>query len=45
MAMHYPGNNSPPSDYTAWGELVEALAAHLVERHGIDEMAQWYFEV
>jgi len=36
---------SPPKDYTRWGQLVGALAAHLVERYGIDEVADWGFEV
>ena len=36
---------SPPQDYAGWGALVGALAQHLVERYGIDEVAQWYFEV
>ena len=30
---------------SAWGELCGALAAHLVERYGIDEVAAWGFEV
>ena len=36
---------SPPRDYGAWGRLVGAFAQHLVDRYGIDEVAQWYFEV
>jgi xylan 1,4-beta-xylosidase len=36
---------SPPKDYAKWGELVRAFAQHLVDRYGIDEVAQWYFEV
>lgn len=36
---------SPPADYRAWGDLVEAFARHLVARYGIDEVAGWYFEV
>jgi len=36
---------NPPTSYETWGELVAALAAHLVERYGIEEVAQWYFEV
>jgi xylan 1,4-beta-xylosidase len=43
--MQYHPNNNPPSDWTAWGELIEAVATHLVERYGIEEMSQWYFEV
>jgi xylan 1,4-beta-xylosidase len=36
---------SPPKDYDKWGELVGQFAKHLVERYGIDEVSQWYFEV
>jgi xylan 1,4-beta-xylosidase len=36
---------SPPKDYAKWDGLINAFAAHLVERYGIDEVAQWYFEV
>jgi xylan 1,4-beta-xylosidase len=36
---------APPRDYGKWGALVENFARHLVERYGIDEVAQWYFEV
>jgi xylan 1,4-beta-xylosidase len=36
---------SPPKDYKKWDDLMHALAQHLVDRYGIDEVAQWYFEV
>src|SRR3954471_3856162 len=36
---------APPKDYAKWDALMRALAQHLVERYGIDEVAQWYFEV
>ncbi len=36
---------SPPRDWNRWGDLVSRLAAHLVDRYGIDEVSQWYFEV
>lgn len=35
----------PPKDYNRWQNLVEAFVAHLVERYGADEVAQWYFEL
>ena len=28
-----------------WGELCEAFVRHLVERYGLKEIQQWYFEV
>jgi xylan 1,4-beta-xylosidase len=36
---------APPRDYAKWDALMSAFAAHLIERYGIDEVAQWYFEV
>jgi xylan 1,4-beta-xylosidase len=36
---------APPRDYAKWDALIAAFAAHLVDRYGIDEVAQWYFEV
>lgn len=36
---------SPPKDYARWDALMTALARHLIERYGIDEVSQWYFEV
>jgi xylan 1,4-beta-xylosidase len=36
---------SPPKDYTKWDDLIHALAQHLVDRYGIDEVSKWYFEV
>ena len=36
---------SPPKDYGKWDALIRAFAQHLIDRYGIDEVAQWYFEV
>ncbi len=36
---------SPPKDYGKWDALIRAFAQHLIERYGIDELAEWYFEV
>lgn len=41
----YHGIISPPADWAQWRELVRALAQHLVDRYGIDEVAGWGFEV
>jgi len=41
----YKPNVSPPKDWSKWGDLITAFAKHLVDRYGIDEVAQWYFEV
>jgi xylan 1,4-beta-xylosidase len=47
-ALHpfwYKQNVSPPKSWERWDGLMTHLARHLVERYGIDEVAQWYFEV
>jgi xylan 1,4-beta-xylosidase len=36
---------SPPKSYERWDALIGALARHLIERYGIEEVRQWYFEV
>jgi xylan 1,4-beta-xylosidase len=41
----YKQNVSPPKDYAKWDALIHAFAQHLIDRYGIDEVSQWYFEV
>ncbi|MEP6696588.1 MAG: hypothetical protein ABJA34_06885 [Pseudonocardiales bacterium] len=41
----YGGIISPPADWAEWHTVVRALAAHLVDRYGVDEVAEWVFEV
>lgn len=36
---------SPPKDYAMWGELVQHVVAHFVQRYGRAEVAKCYFEV
>jgi xylan 1,4-beta-xylosidase len=36
---------APPKDYARWDDLIRHFAQHLVDRYGIDEVSQWYFEV
>ena len=36
---------SPPKDYKLWDEMIAALATHLVQRYGLEEVATWKFEV
>jgi len=44
-AFWYKPFPSPPRDYAKWEELIYNFARHLVDRYGLDETAQWYFEV
>jgi len=41
----YKQNVAPPKDYARWDLLIHEFAQHLVERYGIEEVAQWYFEM
>lgn len=43
--FHYRGNVTPPNDYAKWSAFVGKLVSHWVERYGIDEVSQWFFEV
>jgi xylan 1,4-beta-xylosidase len=44
-AFWYKPNVAPPKDYRRWDALIRAFAQNQVDRYGIDEVAQWYFEV
>lgn len=41
----WKGNVTPPKSYEQWGSFIEALARHLTERYGGDEVRKLYFEV
>ena len=41
----YHPNVSPPKSWERWNAYMTAFAQDLVNRYGIDEVAQWYFEV
>lgn len=47
-ALHpfwYKPNVSPPKSIERWDDLMKHFAQHLIDRYGIDEVSQWYFEV
>ena len=41
----YHSNVAPPRDPGQWYELVFKFAQHLIDRYGIEDVADWYFEV
>jgi xylan 1,4-beta-xylosidase len=43
--FHYGANVSPPKDYAHWATLIRKLVAHWVERYGLAELREWFFEV
>jgi len=44
-AFWYKQNVSPPKSMAWWDDLMTAMTKHLIERYGIEEVSQWYFEV
>lgn len=45
MGFWYDPIVAPPKEWKQWTALIRHLAQHLIERYGIDEVSQWYFEV
>lgn len=45
QAFWYKPNISPPKDWSRWEDLVYQFVKHVVDRYGINEVANWYFEV
>jgi xylan 1,4-beta-xylosidase len=43
--FHYRANVSPPRDYPQWSVLIRKLVQHWVDRYGLEEVRQWFFEV
>lgn len=43
--FNYASNITPPRDYEAWATLIRRLAQHWVDRYGLEEVRQWFFEV
>lgn len=43
--FHYKGNTSPPKDYNLWFDFIESFIKHLIDRYGLSEIRQWFFEV
>jgi len=45
QAFWYHPNVAPPKEWKKWDGLISAFTQHLIDRYGIDEVSQWYFEV
>jgi xylan 1,4-beta-xylosidase len=43
--FNYKANITPPRDYKQWATLIHKLVSHWVERYGVKEVRQWFFEV
>jgi xylan 1,4-beta-xylosidase len=45
QAFWYKPYVAPPKNYDRWAAMISVFAKHLIDRYGIDEVSQWYFEV
>jgi len=45
IVFHYKANVTPPRDYGQWETLIYTLVQHWVERYGVSEVRNWFFEV
>lgn len=43
--FHYRANVTAPKDHAQWSVLIRKLVAHWVDRYGVEEVRQWFFEV
>ncbi|UNK15986.1 helix-turn-helix domain-containing protein [Paenibacillus sp. N3/727] len=41
----WKGSISPPADKEKWKALVREFVRHCINRYGVEEVKQWYFEV
>lgn len=41
----WKGNITPPKDWERWEWLIQQFVRHVIERYGLVEVRQWYFEV
>src|ERR1700722_3555823 len=45
QAFWYKPDVAPPKDWDKWDNMITQFISHLIDRYGIDEVGQWYFEV
>ncbi len=45
IVFHYRGRVCPPNSQEKWNALITKIVQHWVDRYGIDEVKQWFFEV
>ena len=45
IIFRYRANVTPPRDHADWAVLIRKLVGHWVDRYGVDEVRQWFFEV
>ena len=45
QSFWYKPNVAPPKDWNKWDNLITQFTRHLIDRYGVGEVSQWYFEV
>ena len=46
VALAASGNNkNPPSNYTTYKQFIQAVVQHCVDKYGMADVSQWYWEV
>jgi xylan 1,4-beta-xylosidase len=43
--FRYKANVTPPKNYKQWESFIHKLTRHWVDRYGLGEVSQWFFEV
>jgi len=43
--FNYKANVTPPRDYKQWSRLINRLVTHWIDRYGVAEVREWFFEV
>lgn len=43
--FNYKANVTMPKEMTQWNNLIKLFTEHLIERYGLEEVQQWFFEV
>lgn len=43
--FYYRGNSTPPKSSSEWADLVKNFLLHEIQRFGMKEVRQWFFEV
>lgn len=41
----YKGNITPPTNYKQWAAFINRLVSHWIDRYGVAEVREWFFEV
>ncbi|MFN2492591.1 MAG: glycosyl hydrolase [Pyrinomonadaceae bacterium] len=45
IVFNYKANVTLPRDYKQWANLINRLVSHWVDRYGLAEVREWFFEV